>query len=1157
LRWSLALAVALAVALLAPPALTLLAASAGGYNSILQAIGIEAPRPPSHTAGLRVASLQVEGRGSAAPVGGGFVALSYRAGGWFMGRVNAPGLPDLPVLVKVITLDGYIPPDRVRVGVIVKSFHIEYTNAPVAPTPEPLEYMPGAQYRVVYKPNPSIYHSTSYFPGRLVSYSVWHGLGGRTLIIVRFYPINYRPSDGSLVVVDSADIVVAYPNPRPAGDGGENVLILTSSKLASAVGDLVKLYKSLGYNVTVETVEYIDSHYKPAEPPPYPGFASPPEKDPVYAELLAKYNFNLSLKIIEFLRESEGRFSYVVIVGDAATVPPSYYFAYPMPRLLDPYNMWIPTDFFYASPDYDLAPNYYVGRIPFSDPMEISSYVKKLAEWYRSDAYKRGALYMSGGYPFATPEMFGETALATMTYRNSTSNFYVNILARTLGNYSNLTVKKIFSGEAGALWYFALSHGNGVALGDLIVENVPPGAPPTFRFEILMNVTELLKLKTNPSVPIVSSVACMNAAWDEALVDPSRWYFKPPSFGEAVLLSRAGGVAYLGSARIAWELLGPKGLYRVVNGTLLAEYYGASFLHEEIIRAYNTLGTSGATLGQVFATGLAMYAAKVLALYSQDPFDMAIALSEVFKATLLGDPAAKLPKLPTVKPGELRISSVEARGYKLMLNLTSTHLLAYAYGSMPVYGVPSTIDLVLHGIPGVYGLRVFRVYKEYGTLSGYKGVAAANITIPANGTGVFEAETGRVHSGLLLVVVVEPGRGIYRFIYGAVGVHMKPSSLIAGSLLTVEAYGLDLLNIRAADLYVAGRLFASRVPVVGGFLNWSAALPYLAPGSYEVTLTPSTPTYYPLGGYEGFQAPPGLAGVASMLLSGRVTVYSQGQLSIEAGAPTLSEPGEAVIPVEVLYMGEHVNASLKASVEGPAGPVEASVEGSNGYYKLTIPLNAPGVYTISLKAHYENSTLKASGSALITITVAKDLYGGIAVVEGALEKANANLESLIEGVKLLNGRLAAVNTSLGVLLGEVRVINGSIIEIKTSIGVVRERLDKLVSSVGVVRDDIVLINSKLGRIEGRLVSLENGVAKINTSLGVLYINMTRLYINMTKLVGQAVQNISKNITPTLQGISRTLEEARGKAAGSEAAAISAAVLALVTLALSAVALRRH
>jgi hypothetical protein len=1144
LRWSLMLALTLTILLLASPTLPLVASAAGGsgYNSLLQAMGIEAPRPPSHTAGLAITSLTAEGTGSAVPVEGGYVALSYRAGGWLESRIDAPGFPGLPVLVNVVTLDGYVPADRVKVGVVVESFHIEYTGAPVAPVPEPLKYMPGSEYRVVYKPNPSIYRSTNYFPGRLVSYDVWHGLGGKTLIVIRFYPINYRPSDGSLVVVDKATIIAAYPEPKPSRASGDSVLILTSAKLADAVSDLVKLYRSLGYNVSIATVEYIDSHYKPAEPPPYPGFANPPEKDPVYAELVAKYNFNLSLKIIEFLRESGDTYSHIVIMGDAATVPPSYYFAYPIPRLLDPYNTWIPTDFFYASPDYDLAPNYYVGRIPFSDPQEISLYVKKLAEWYNSTAYKNGALYMSGGYPFLTPEMFGETALATMTYRNSTSNFYVNVLARTLGNYSNATVKKIFEGEAGALWYFALSHGNGVALADVLVEKTPPGSPIGYRFEILINTTELLRLEANPSVPIVSSVACMNAAWDEAVVDPSRWYFEPPSFGEAVLLSRAGGVAYLGSARVAWELLGPKGLFRVENGTLLADYYGASLLHEEILRAYNTLGASGATLGQVFETGLATYAAKAIPLYSKDPFAMAIALSEVFKATLLGDPAIKLPKLPTLKPSEARITGVKAERYKLMVNLTSTHLLPYTYGSMPLYGVPSTAELAVKGSPGTYGFKLFRVYERYGRLAGYTLITSENLTLPENGTGFFESMTSREASGLLLVVASEPGRGLYRLIYGAVGVHMKPSSLVAGSLLTVEAYGLDLLNIRVADLYVAGRLFASNVPVIEGFINWSAALPYLAPGSYQVVVYPSIPIFYYQEGYTSFQAPQSLASLAATLLTGTISVYTQGQLSIEAGTPALSEPGEAVIPIEVLYLGEHVNATLQASVEGPEGPVNASLTGSNGYYKLSIPLDAPGVYKVAIRAHYGNSTLKASGSMLVSITVAKDLYGGIAVLEGALEKANTAIESLLESAKLVNERLAVVNTSLGILLGEVKVINGSIVEVKTSLGVVRERLDNLVDSVSVIRGNVVQIDTKLGRIEGKLVSLEGGIAKINTSIGTLY-------INISKLVNQASANVSGSITPAL-------EETRKKAAASEIAAISAAVLALAALVASAVTLRK-
>ncbi len=1127
------LAVAASLLMVAPLVLYGVGALASqDYSSLLRGMGIKVPEPGS--AGPAGELLALGGRAVASRLpGSSYVVVDYypASGGWEKSYVTVPGAPGLPVLVKVITVDGYVPASGVSVGVRVYSFHVSVTHEPVAPVPEPLYYKPGAPGAggLVYKPDPRIYSSDSFYPGRLVGYSVWHGLGGKTLIVVRFYPVNYDPATGTLVVVDRASVVVSYQSPVPTRAPGRSVLVLTSQRLLAAVQGLVGLYEKLGYNVSIVTVEYINKTYKPAEPPPYPGFANPPYVDPVYVRLTQAYDFNLSLKIIEFLREHAGEYSHLVIVGDAATVPPSYYFAYPI-HLMDPYNSWIPTDFFYASPDYDLAPNIYVGRIPFSNPGEVEAYVQKLAAWYNTTAYRSGKLYMSGGYPFLTPEMFGETALATITYRNSTSNFYVELLARTLGNYDNRSVARILAGEAGALWYFAIAHGNGNSLGDLVVsESGGPGV--SYRFEVLVNATELLRMHYNPSVPIVSSVACMDAAWDEALVPPSQW-FKPPSLGEAVLLSPAGGVAYLGSARIAAELFGPHGLYTVREGTLLADYYGATLLHEEILKAYNELGPRGATLGEVFAQGLASYAAEALTLYQNvSTIGSVIALSEVLKATLLGDPAIVLPRLPTLEPPTARILGVEARGYRLLLNLTEAQTLPMASGSMPVYGVPGNATLAVAAMPGNYSEYTYRIYMSYGDLAGYERIGTGSLTFYTRGNVTLTYPTGRIASGLLLDEFYAEGRGLYRFIYGALGVHVAPESQVAGGLLVVEAYGLDLLNAQRVTLYVAGRPFAADVPVEEGYVNWSAALPYLAPGTYEVTVYPST----------GYGYPPIRAtqsGPLAALLSATLSVYSRDSISIVVGAPAIVEPGEVEIPIVTLYHGEPLPvppSGVNATVTGPSGyRAQATLEGGGGSYVLRFKAPEPGVYTVTIAASYENATLKASGYAVVVIDAIGEAYNGLPtlisdyrVAAEKLAAMSGTLNNTLEGVEEANSRLALLQSNVTSILRGVEILGNQTIIIKT----------------------------KLGDIEGRIVKVEDGVAEVKTSIGTLYLNITRLIQGLNTGL-QGLSGKVDNATNSLASLSATAEQAKQKATAAEAASIAAATLAFIAAAVSGLLLTR-
>ena len=42
----------------------------------------------------------------------------------------------------------------------------------------------------------------------------------------------------------------------------------------------------------------------------------------------------------------------------------------------------MPTDLFYASPDYDLVPNYHLGRLSVSDPAEALNVVEKVERWH-------------------------------------------------------------------------------------------------------------------------------------------------------------------------------------------------------------------------------------------------------------------------------------------------------------------------------------------------------------------------------------------------------------------------------------------------------------------------------------------------------------------------------------------------------------------------------------------------------------------------------------------------------------------------------------------------------------------------------------------------------------------------------------------------------
>ena len=106
------------------------------------------------------------------------------------------------------------------------------------------------------------------------------------------------------------------------------------------------------------TTEWIDANYSAAEDPPYSGYKNPKLRG---RRRISNYNYELAKKIVAYLRDTNAHpnLVYVTLLGDGALVPPSYYYS---ENGGNSYKAWAPTDLFYSSPDYDLSPNFQIGR---------------------------------------------------------------------------------------------------------------------------------------------------------------------------------------------------------------------------------------------------------------------------------------------------------------------------------------------------------------------------------------------------------------------------------------------------------------------------------------------------------------------------------------------------------------------------------------------------------------------------------------------------------------------------------------------------------------------------------------------------------------------------------------------------------------------------
>ncbi len=957
-------------------------------------------------------------------------------GGWYIVSVPGqtsyivePGYPLLPLRVVELVIDGYVR--DVKVKVIVKDVEIIKLSKPIIPASKPLAFCPnfidklyGRNISLI-APDPKVYSLDKFLPGFVVKKLVLHGLLGKTVVLLYVAPLLYNPVKNIALLVKDMDIIVGYEAAYQVSFNTKGMAILTSEKLVDVVNKtLVPIYRSLGYNVSIVTVEDIWKRYKPAENiTRYPGFYTVRTKDYVYKLLSERYNWTLALKIISFLRANEGKFAYLLIVGNATTVPPSfYYFSYMSYRYLGPYEAWIPTDFFYASYDYDLLPNIFVGRIPFSNPMAIETYAAKLMIWYKTLANRTPVIALTGGYPFLTPLLFGEGAIATMLNR-SLNNVSVLYFTRTDENYDNITVKNILAGKYGVVWYFAIAHGSGDAMWDPKIVDFE-----RYTWECLASISDLMKMRPSMNLSIVSSVACDNAIWDNALMP-----MLPLSFGQAVLLSPAAGVAYIGSARVAWEILA----YEMSKGLLVVDYYGATRLHEDMLRAYASLAgkVENVSLGYVVAMGMLNYLKDVLPEI-ESYSEYIIVQTVFFELSLLGDPTIVLP-VPKPIAKAPKVISLEPKNYSVMISTD--------YMEIPFYRYPNTIVYSIVAIPSTYRLKVVRVWTSPGILYyeeplwwpwlTYLDIVYSESVDVKNVVDVEITPSVNV-SGLLLMYVESPF-SIARSYSICAGLTVTPAKTSAGAPIAVEGFGMDVLGARTMYLYVAGRYITSLTIPPSGYLKWVLALPYLAPGRYSVFLMSPYPTPMLQKVLKYFEA--------------YVEVVAVEKLVPSIAIPSAVEVGKELnMIITVTLNGKPINASVSLLIVAPNGEkktIEAEPLAEGVYLAKFVP-SIPGVYTIYVNASYVKGYVVAYGYSVVSFAAVKNFYSLSDIVENstkelksAIASATTELSSAIsEAEKSLSNKISSAGSVI------IKEITSAATSISTVIENVNASMSKLISS---------------------------------------------------------------------------------------------------------------
>ncbi|OHB73038.1 MAG: hypothetical protein A2Z25_06625 [Planctomycetes bacterium RBG_16_55_9] len=310
------------------------------------------------------------------------------------------------------------------------------------------------------------------------------------------------------------------------------------------------------------------------------------------------------------------------------------------------YFDWIPTDFLYSSPDYDYVANYKVGRLPVSDAAQAAAVVAKIEQWHDGlswDWFKRASV--AGGRPFGTMWYYGELSSVDAINKDIFNGMELAKFYYTNETYDVNHVKPLLLSQDSGLFYH-VDHGSGNVLW--------VGDGPISASDIMVPETTRLRI-FNPEAPVVVSVSCINGAYDTdmtAFEDQPQFDAAPypTSFGEATVLSGAGGIAYIGGSRLNYANFNM--FYD--EGRLLAHHYYMVQICNMVLESYH----KGATrIGDMMYAALRRYAQDTVINYSSDR-------ETLFGFVLLGDPVlsvpAQQPGLSCLKP---HLAAVGPDGY--------------------------------------------------------------------------------------------------------------------------------------------------------------------------------------------------------------------------------------------------------------------------------------------------------------------------------------------------------------------------------------------------------------------------------------------------------------------------------------------------------------
>ncbi len=536
---------------------------------------------------------------------------------------SLPGRPILPVLTREFRFDGRwdIRDVRLESGT-ARSGHLDGQVSAGRPRVEWRTGAPSRSFaREAAEERARIYGADAFWPGRWVDFTA--GFDGRqTRVFVRLHPLQWNPQSGEVILL--ADYTLAVDGvpaeePTPLRKGRTSVapttarhVIIAPEAWRTPAQALAQFHTDTGLLSKVVTLESILSAYTAAPAPTETGFATHAN------EGIQNYAWETAKILVAYLRDHSvhPQLELITVAGSGEFVPPSYYFA---PEGTEPdYNQWIPSDHYYASPDYDWVDNYGLLRISVQSEAELAAYVDKVRRWTASlDPSWTGNASLAGGNPFHSYTYMGEMMNNHVMCADLFSRFHVDRFQLHRGSFTRQAIAAHLQADD-FLLHFQVSHGSGRAV--LFDEGTE------------LTAEDLHAFPTKDRLPVFISVACMDGAFDTAVYP----YDFTESFGEGLIASPGAGIAYIGGSRTN----GGTSDFAIDQGNLVYTGTNDTFtLLFEFIKAYRD--GVGLTLGRLVSEAKTRF-------LQQHGVEADTDKAAYVRFVGLGDAALSLPRPPSV-----------------------------------------------------------------------------------------------------------------------------------------------------------------------------------------------------------------------------------------------------------------------------------------------------------------------------------------------------------------------------------------------------------------------------------------------------------------------------------------------------------------------------